>query len=176
MAPVPKPPSERLRRNKRNDVGLISADSLISELPDLPTRLGGVRPLKATKEAWERLRNSPHIVSLIQTESDLTALLRYATVLDERERALRAFQAERYIELDDGRVIINPAHKIWTGADKELRALEDRFGGSLIARMRLGIEWADASKKVSEVKRLNDLASADDDLPDDVIDINSKSG
>lgn len=152
----PKPPSERIRRNKRNDVGsltLISGDS--PSLPDLgEVWTKATDPHPATQFAWDNVRAATHIERLVDTSSDLAELVRWVSLYDDRARAHDAFIAKPVIETRMGDTKVNPMWSVVKHCDIELGKLADRFGLNLIGRMRLGIELAEATKGLSQADQI----------------------
>lgn len=116
MAPTPKPAGQRRRRNvDQPQVRALPAEGRRGKPPPLPTK----RPswLKKTREQWAELWRSPMATRWLP--ADLPALERWALMQDAVNRGeLSAMFAS------------------------ELRQLEDRFGLSQLARMRLFVEVA----------------------------------
>lgn len=137
-----------------------------AEVPRCPARMGGKAPLASTVEAWDRLWRSD-LVQVVDLESDLEAIVRWATLLDERERAFRAFRRQRIVAGSSGQPALNPLWGVVRNCDAELRALEDRIGLSPKARLMLGITYAEAGKSLDELNRLMEVDDGDDDDPAD---------
>lgn len=145
---------------RTQEFGVVSRRSL-PDPPACPDRLGGVAPLAATVQAWDRLWRSD-VVSVVDLRSDREAVVRWATLLDERERAFRAYRRQRLVEGSQGQAVLNPLWAVVRSCDGELRALEDRIGLSPKARLQLGITYAEAGKSLDELNRLMDEEEADD--------------
>lgn len=179
MARVPKPPSERIRRNKRNDVGALSLisgdDPSLPELSEVWSKETDPHP--ATQFAWDNLRRATHIERLIDTSSDLAEIVRWVSLYDDRARAHDAYIARPVIETRMGDTKVNPMWGVVKHCDVELGKLADRFGLNLTGRMRLGIELAEATKGLSQAEQIiADMATTTADDVDDVIDIDTLRG
>ena len=179
MAPTPKPPSERRRRNKRNDVGtltLISGDEpSLPELVEVWSK--SVKPHPATQFAWDNVRRATHVAQLVDTRSDLAEIVRWSSLYDDRARAHDAFTAQPVIETRMGDTKVNPMFGVIKHCDAELGKLADRFGLNLTGRMRLGIELAEATKGLSQAEKIMaDMQSTTADDVEDVIDLDTLRG
>jgi phage terminase small subunit len=97
---------------------------------------------------------------MVVPATDLPALERLFTLRDERARALRGYRARRLVVTDSG-VALNPLLRVLKQLDAEIRQLEDRFGLSPIARLRLGVALGEAARSLEEL-----LDDDDDDDPD----------
>lgn len=136
------------------------------EAPRCPERLGGKEPLPSTVQAWDRVWRS-NVVSVVDLESDLETMVRWASLLDERERALRSFRRRRLVPGSQGQPTLSPLWQVVQACDRELRALEDRIGLSPKARLQLGITFGEAAKSLDA---LNAELEMEDDDADDVDD------
>lgn len=153
--PPPKDPELRQRRNKPKALALVRPGP--AAVPDPPDRL-----LKVTSEAWQEFWKS-ELAGLVNQGSDLLALRRLFTLYDLRERAYRNFRRHMITVGSTGQDVLNPLHKVMTGADSEIRSLEDRFGLTPMSRLRLGVQLGEAKKSLD---RLNAELDADDDDDD----------
>jgi P27 family predicted phage terminase small subunit len=154
--PPPKPGAQRHRTDK-------PALSVVQ----LPSRPAPPAPthgwLKATRESWAEFWTHP--ISTITEDSDLPALWRMFDLRDERERYRRAIRKEgRLVTGSQGQQVMNPLLRQMQVVDAEIRALEDRFGLSPLARLRLGITFGEFSKTLQAV---NQSLEEDDDEHDD---------
>lgn len=164
--PAPKAKHTKHPRSaaRTQEFGVVARRAL-PEAPACPAKLAGVVPLEGTVEAWDRLWRSD-VVSVVDLQSDMESVVRWASLLDERERALRAFRRKRLVEGSQGQAVLNPLWNVVRGCDTELRALEDRIGLSPKARLQLGITYAEAGKSLDELNRLLD-EEGDADVIDD---------
>jgi P27 family predicted phage terminase small subunit len=158
--PPPKPAERRQRRNERTSteragVGLVALPGGKIEPPSAPTGL-----LKASREDWAAFWRSP-LGSLV-VEADYPALRRLFTLYDERFRAYQGFRKARLVAGSMGQTVLSPLFAAMKSMDAEIRALEDRFGLSPIARLRLGVALGEAAKSLEELNR-----GLDDDLDDE---------
>jgi P27 family predicted phage terminase small subunit len=154
--PPPKPVNRR-QRTGRADLGLVEATTG-AVVPPAPRGL-----LKATREAWAAFWSSP-VAAAVDRVSDLPAVERLFELRDERQRCWRAVRSERLVVGSKGQVAINPLARRVSTLDREITALEDRFGLSPLARLKLGVQFHEAARSLEELNRL--LARADDDEPD----------
>jgi P27 family predicted phage terminase small subunit len=159
--PPPKPVDKRQRRNQRTStertgVGLVALPGGQLDPPPAPSGL-----LKATREDWAAFWASP--LGALVVLADVPALRRLFTLYDERARAYRGLrQVGRLVETEKG-ATLNPLAGFLKACDAEIRLLEDRFGLSPIARLRLGVALGEAAKSLDELNRSLD---ADDDTND----------
>jgi hypothetical protein len=123
--------------------------------PDPPAGL-----LAATQEAWSGFWSSP-LASLV-IPADLPGLRRLFQLHDERERAWRSYRRRRLVEGSQGQPVANPLFRVALGLEAEIRALEDRYGLSPSARLRLGIRFGKAARTLEDLAR--DLEQEPSDL------------
>jgi P27 family predicted phage terminase small subunit len=154
--PPPKP-AQRRQGTARRDLGLVEAPAV----PDIPAPPRGL--LKTTREAWAAFWSSP-VAAAVDRVSDLATLVRLFELRDERERCWRAVRSERLVLGSKGQPALNPLCRRVSTLDREITALEDRFGLSPLARLKLGVQFHEAARSLEELNRL--LARADDDEPD----------
>ena len=115
--------------------------------------------LKATKEYWENYWKSK--LSQSVDASDMPAIIRLFTMMDERERAYRAYKKERLVLGSQGQMVLNPLAKVMGSLDAEIRQMEDRLGLTPKARAQLGISFTEAVKSMSQ---LNAALDVDDEV------------
>jgi hypothetical protein len=144
--PPPKP-SERRQWRGRHDVGLVAAAGIVDGVPPPPA---GV--LKATREAWDSFFESP-VAGLVDRQSDLPALARLFVFYDDAERSDRAFRKQPFIEGSQGQPVVNPMGGRSLALQPHIRALEDRFGLSPLARLKLGVKFGEAARSLDELNR-----------------------
>lgn len=114
--------------------------------------------LKATKLAWVEFWSSP--VAAMVRPSDMSALRRWAFLLDEHQRALRAYRSQRLTTGSKGQMRRNPAFDVAQSLAAELRQLEDKLGMNPLARMRLGLALVEQQ---NELDKMNERMNGDDD-------------
>ena len=119
--------------------------------------------LKQTRDAWASFWSSP-LCSVLVPESDLPALTRMFHLSDELERCRRGFAKERLVLGSMGQLVISPLGSFMLALAKEVRSLEDRFGGSVVSRLRLSIDLDAASRSLDAMN--SRLVSGEE--PDDV--------
>lgn len=151
MPPAPKPASRRQGRH-RADLGVVVGGA--SLVPPPPS---GV--LKATGDEWAAFWASE--AAALVLPADLPALERMFSLRDERRRCQKAAATEgRLVMGSTGQPVLNPLYKHIGALDSEIRQLEDRFGLSPMARLKLGVVFGDAKRSLAD---LDD----DEDTPDD---------
>jgi P27 family predicted phage terminase small subunit len=119
-----------------------------------------------TQSAWEAFWASD-VASLV-TKADVPAVTRLHDLRDERERAYRGYRKERFVTGSTGQPVLNPLAKAMATLDAEIRALEDRFGLTPQARLRLGVVFGEAHRSLDQINRELDIeieAAEDDDDP-----------
>lgn len=145
---LPKPPAQRQRRNDRGDVGILPA-----------AKPGGIAPLpqqawtRATVASWREYWASP-VSSLVNRQSDLEAVYRMFDYRDELRRAMQAYRAQRVSIGSMGQPKPSPYLEIVARMEKMILPLEDRYGLSALARLRLGAQLGDATKSLAEMNAL----------------------
>jgi P27 family predicted phage terminase small subunit len=114
-------------------------------------KLGGKPPLKFTREAWAAYWSSS--LPQLLTDADHPALVRLFDLYDQRERMARAFRREPFSTGSTGQKIVNPAARELATLDGRIVALEDRFGITPLARMKLGIAIGEAARSLEDLNR-----------------------
>lgn len=150
-----KPVAKRQRGTRTRDVGVVLVQSVAE--PPLPT--GGKPLLKATKDAWSAFWSTPEIAALVKP-ADHPALGRLFRMYDMRERLERLVLKQPFVKGSTGQDVINPAAKEIASLDGRITALEDRFGVTPMARLKLGLAFGEAARSLD---RLNREFDADDD-------------
>jgi len=144
----PKPEDRRQRTHEREVLPAVpetespAADVAQEDnelaIPEAPQGL-----LKQTRAQWVELWSSQLAQTIAAT--DMPALERLFTLYDERHRAMRDFRKARLVRGSTGQPVLNPMGKLVKDLDGEIRQLEDRFGLSPQARLRLGIDLGKAA-------------------------------
>lgn len=132
MPPTPKPPGQRRRRNKDAPKGRKLAVSSQKRAPELPNQ-GQMQ--ERTVIWWRRIWDSPMAAAWL--DSDVSTLERMADLVDIAHKGEAS-----------------------AGVLGEIRALEDRFGLSPLARRRL--QW-----EIDQAAVADHAASSDDGEPAD---------
>lgn len=157
--PVPPKPADRRQRRNPRDLGkVVSVPSARSPVPPMPAGL--LAPVRAS---WNAFWTSEQ-ASLVMP-ADHPALLRLFALLDERERCFRAARKQRLVQGSTGQPQLNPLLKFVASLDAEIRQLEDRFGLSPLARLRLGVAFGEAHKSLADLNRTLLEEVGDDDDP-----------
>ena len=161
--PADAKPSDR--RQRRREAGQDAPTTDLALLPPVPAEIPKPPPglLKVTKDAWDAFWDD-EMARLINPRTDLPALHRLFTLRDEWERSRRAATEERFVEGSTGQMRLNPAIADMRIIEKEIRALEDRFGGTPSARMKLGAQFGDTTRSLAALNRqFNDEHPSDSD-------------
>lgn len=146
MPVPPKPGERRQRRNARPSI-VVRRGARAVELPPAPRGL-----LRVTVERWEVYWSSP-IGQLADPQTDLPAIERLFSLLDERERAYRSYKKRRVVKGSTGQPVINPAWKHVPIMDAEIRQLEDRLGLTPQSRLKLGVTFGAAARSLEDLNR-----------------------
>jgi P27 family predicted phage terminase small subunit len=120
-----------------------------AEPPALP---GANDMLSETVEAWDEFWTSP-LAGVVIESSDFPSMVRLFELRDEYKRTLSAYRQERVVKGSQGQPVISPLFAAMNGLLKEVRALEDRFGLSPQARLRLSIELGEATDSLDKMNR-----------------------
>jgi hypothetical protein len=96
---------------------------------------------------------------------DLLGLRRLFDLYDEHERALRAYRRKRLVPGSQGQPVINPAGRLLRELAGEIRQLEDRYGLSPMARLKLGHQGATAALTLAELNRTLENDAHEDEDP-----------
>lgn len=153
-SPRKRPEQRSGKSGRTRDIGQIARRTDVAVIvPQCPATLAGREPLASTVEAWERLWSSD-VAAVLELDSDMESVVRWLSLLDERERTFRAFRQKRMVEGSTGQPVLSPLWQVVQSCDRELRALEDRIGLSPRARLNLGITYAEAGKSLDELNRL----------------------
>ena len=159
--PVPKAPERRQRRNHRTLVPFTSKK--IEKTPAAPKEF-----LAATQEAWNRFWKS-QVGRVLDVEIDLPAVTRLHSLMDERERAYRAYRRKRMIRGSTGQPVVNPMIRVVHDCDKEIRQMEDRLGKTIRSRAQIGFVMGEAAKSLADLNRMlnGDESENDEGIEDD---------
>jgi P27 family predicted phage terminase small subunit len=149
----PKPVALRANRERR-DLGLIQG-GLAGPAPQPPIGL-----LAASRTSWERFWSSP-LASIVLPDTDLPALSRLWTLYDERTRMYRTIRRLRMVRGSRGQPRANPLYSQMSVLDATIIRLEEAFGLSPGARLKLGVLLGDAARSLSD---LNADLERDDDF------------
>jgi P27 family predicted phage terminase small subunit len=154
----PKKPADRRQGHKTQDMGALEVKQRQVPSADVAWREG-------TVERWTVFWTSP--LSSQVEPSDEGAFRRLFKLYDELERLWDAIEATgRVVEGSQGQPRPNPLFKQIESFQAEARQLEDRFGLSPMARLRLGITFADAQASLDGLNAR--LAAKMRDVEDDL--------
>src|SRR6266545_414479 len=128
--PIGKPAGQRQHHGKPAPLTVLPGGKKGLTAPD-PS--GGLTA--AVRRQWEDLWASP-LAALVEG-TDLPALERLFLLYDERERCWKAYRKARLVKGSQGQPVMSPLARQVALLDVEIRHLEDRFGLSPRARLRL---------------------------------------
>jgi phage terminase small subunit len=103
--------------------------------------------LAITKAAWESFWCSP--TSALVVDSDLPALHRLFGLYDELDRIWRAARKLRLTEGHTGQPVLHPLYKEADVLRAAIVVLEDRFGLTPMARLKLGVKFGQAKSSLA---------------------------
>lgn len=155
-----KHPDVRQRRNKPAPLREVLPPASPDPAPSPPADL-----LPTTRDLWEQFWTSA-VAASVDRISDLPALHRLWSLYDERERTQRAYRRRRLMKGASGQPVVSPLQKVLVHLDGEIRQLEDRFGLTPLARLRLGIAIGDAARSLDDLNRLVEDSDNDGDTFD----------
>ncbi|MFA5890406.1 MAG: hypothetical protein WDA27_05590 [Actinomycetota bacterium] len=160
----PKPPARRQRRNKRDATGA-RAVRPVSTLPVHHPPEARTQWLASTSRAWASFWSSD-FAGLLCLDTDLFALLRLFDLRDERARMANVARKNRFLLGSKNQLVLNPAYRIISSMDTEIRALEDRFGLSPLGRLHLGVTFAAATRSLEDLHSESERLAGDPDETD----------
>lgn len=146
--PRRKAPDNRQRSNSP-DLGIVDAKvTLITPPAPHPANR---KLLKQTVDAWGEFWASElaHLVN----RSDRPALARLFRMYDTRERLERIFDKSPFVPGSTGQITAHPAAKEIASLDGRILAIEDRFGITPMARLKLGVTFGAAARSLEDLNR-----------------------
>lgn len=149
MGRLPKPPEQRHHRNKRPEIGVVSV-AVTEDGAREPAPPHDPEWLPETIEQWHEYWASD-ISGLVNKASDLSGVRRLFHYRDEHERALRAFRETRLTLGSMKQVKASPMGALMQQLEKLIVPLEDRYGLSALARLKLGAEFGNTTKSLAEM-------------------------
>lgn len=136
----------RQRRNPSKVVELASGQQS-GDIP--PPERGWLAPIK---NRWAAFWASD--LSQLILAADEPALRRMFGLMDERDRLWPQITKVGHLVMgSQGQPVLNPLLKRVEACDKEVRALEDRFGCTPGARLRIGAALGEAAKSLEKLNR-----------------------
>jgi P27 family predicted phage terminase small subunit len=151
--PLPKPPEERQRRNRR-DLGAVAA--LAGEIPAAPSDLG-VEAVAAWSDYWG------DVVAGVVRPADSSLAVRWARNLDRYHRILALADAEPVTIGSTGQPKANPLYDLAYKIESSVRADEQQLGIGPLARLRLGVKLAEAQTSLADLAADIDAEGVSDD-------------
>lgn len=147
------------RQGRRSPLVALTRQDLPAVLPPPPPRL-----LRSTRELWQSLWLSP-LAQVWDPVTDRLAVEELVRLVDERERAWRAFRRERLVPGSQGQPRLNPLWRLIQDTTAQITQLSDRLGLTPRARLQLGITFSQAAMGIAELNRMLDDEDDGDDAP-----------
>ncbi len=122
----------------------------VSPQAEPPPLQDSAEMLPGTRAAWTDFWRSP-VAGAVVVSSDLPALTRLFHLADELERCRVEFPNHRLVAGSQGQPVMNPLGAFMLALAKEVRALEDRFGASVVSRLRVSIDLGSAAESLDEM-------------------------
>lgn len=156
-------PADRRQNRATADIGLVVAHA--RSAPPAPHPSTRKPLLAATVEAWDAFWSSK--LSSLVDDADLPALRRLFRMYDERERLDRSYRAQRFVEggATGKAIVVHPAAGQISSLDARITALEDRFGLTPLARLKLGLTLGAAARSLEDFNREFDEDEAGEEDP-----------
>lgn len=113
-------------------------------------------------------------LAALVSDADLPALRRLFGLYDEHDRVWRVAREHRLLQGSQNQLVLNPLYRQASGLRADILALEDRFGLTPMARLKLGATFGDARRSLADELQAEASASDDDYEDEDaatVIDI-----
>ena len=165
---MPGPPPKHGGRRSSSSSKALELAPAPTATPDPPAGL-----LKKTRDQWVAFWSSD-VAGVVASATDMPALERLFTLYDERERYSRAVKKSPLVTGSKGQMVLNPLSRQVGALDPEIRQLEDRFGLTPMARLKLGIKLGAARRTLDD---LNDsLAEVDENEDDPRLEIVESDG
>jgi terminase small subunit-like protein len=150
--PTPKDPEKRQRSK--------AGEAPKTDLALLPTRYAvpAAPPglLDSSGEEWDAFWGS-ELGRMADPATDGPALRRLFEYRDEHARLRRAIgedtEFEAFVKGSTGQMVMNPVYKALEALEKQILALEDRFGLNVRQRMALGAAVVDTAKSLEGLNR-----------------------
>ena len=149
MPNIPKPNGQAERPSIEKNTKVIDIDGYKDiNIPKPPTKL-----LKVTKDFWNSFWKSD-LANFIATDTDIDSLSRLVKIMDDRERAWRRVRSEGFSSIgSQGQEILHPLVRQINQWDKDILALQDRFGLNPKSRLQLGISLNNAKKTTLDLQK-----------------------
>ena len=138
--PAPKKPVERRQRGARTkDVGTVVALAPVDQAAKYPMPDPGWLP--EVSEAWHEFFCSPLSGPKVFKSTDMPALRRLFVYRDRLMHATQQFEEQPTAEGSMGQMVLSPWAAEMHRLEAEIQKLEDRFGLTPLARLRLGVTF-----------------------------------
>lgn len=151
--PAAKKPAERRQRTNSHDVGVVRV--LPSAVPMVPKPAPTWAP--EVSEAWNDFWSSPLAGPQVMKPTDAPALRRLFDLRNRLLWALTAMDDEPIVVGSTGQPTMSPWAQEIHRLESAVSRLEDKFGLTPLARLKLGVTYEEG---VSLAHRNNDLLQA----------------
>lgn len=164
-APKPKVKRQRAKSHARPEVGDIGRKADLRSVDGakvVPTAPPGLSV--GGKTLWKEFWASP-LAEIVDVRTDLPALRRLFGLRDEQVRLAKVADKTPTVQGSTGQPVMNPLYKRVNELDSKINQLEDRFGFTPMARLKLGITFAEGTKSWEELNASLAASRADDEAP-----------
>ena len=135
----PKKPAERRHNSKTKDVGAVVALAPAQMARQYPMPEPGWLP--EVVEAWHEFFSSPLAGPKVFKSTDLPALVRLFKYRDRLVHVMAQFEEQPTTTGSMGQDVLSPWAQEIHRLEAEIQKLEDRFGLTPLARLRLGVTF-----------------------------------
>lgn len=161
--PAPKKPVDRLQRRNKPKAPDLRIVAMNTE--DVPSPPKGIS--KLLKDEWSEIWQSP-LAAYWDRSSDLRPLRRLFSLYDKLAKFERVGLKDPLSRGSTGQRILHPMLKEADEMRKQILALEQQFGMTPMARLKLGIALGEAAKSLEQLNA--DLFDDDDGADADEVD------
>lgn len=159
MAGKRQKPPELLQGHRAHGTSTV-LPKLGPDVRKVPAAPRGLHP--EARKAWLAYWRSS-VSWVVDLDADGPSIRRWAICLSEREKLTAKVQETPFVGGSMGQPVINPLVTLIQQYAKEIARLEEHFGMTPLAQMRLGIAITEAKRGVLDLNRSLD-ANEDDDV------------
>ena len=159
--PPPKPADQRSRVPRGRAMTMLPPRGDVKQsfpTPDPPRTW-----LAVTKATWRTFWRSPLAPFVIEAEVDI--LERLFEMRDMQRRFRREGLKRPIVPGSQGQPVTNPLFDEADRLEPLIQRLEDKFGKTPLARLKLGVAFGDAARSLDDLNR--DLTADEEPLVDD---------
>ncbi len=131
----------------------------------LPAPPEGLDP--AAVDSWYGYLGSVVGRSVVNLDTDGPALRRWAACVSQRLKLQPQLDETPLVKGSMGQKVVNPINTLIVNLTREIERLEEHFGMTPLARMRLGIAIGEAAESLDALRRSLDADAEAPAAPDD---------